>query len=243
MKQTTVLVTGATGTLGRDVMAALAERGHDARGLSRTAPGHLHGDLLTGEGLGEALRGADVVIHAATDGRRDVAASANLLRAVRPDQHLIYVSIVGVDKVPLPYYRHKFEIEGHISARGGSILRATQFHNLVLGMARALTRAPVGLYPAFDFQPVHTRDVARRLAEIAELPAGQRVPMEDFAGPQVRSARELFESYLKTAGKRRLLVPLRLPGRIFRGYRMGGHLAPGHANGTVTWEEFLRERL
>ncbi|GGM87904.1 nucleotide-diphosphate-sugar epimerase [Dactylosporangium sucinum] len=234
-----MLVTGATGTLGRDLVATLRERGHEVRGLSRSAPGHVHGDLLTGAGIAEAVDGVDVIIHAATDGRRDEAATDNLLKVVRDDQHLIYVSIVGVDRVPLPYYRSKYRIEQRVRERGGSILRATQFHNLVRGMARALTAAPIGLYPAFDIQPVDTRDVARRLAEIAE---GGRVELEDFGGPAVRSARELFQLYLTSAGRRRPLLPVRLPGKIFGGYRSGGHLAPDRALGTITFEDFLAAR-
>ncbi|MET7399852.1 NAD(P)H-binding protein [Dactylosporangium sp. NPDC005572] len=232
-----LLVTGATGTLGRDVVTTLRERGHEVRGLSRSAPGFVHGDLLTGAGIADAVDGADVIIHAATDGRHDDAATANLLRHVRDDQHLIYVSIVGVDRVPLPYYRSKYRIEQRIRERGGSILRATQFHNLVRTLARGLTAAPVGLYPVFDIQPVDTSEVARRLAEIAE--GGRRVELEDFAGPEVRSARELFQVYLRSAGRRRPLLPVRLPGKIFRAYRSGGHLAPASAAGTITFEQFL----
>src|SRR5687767_11263001 len=134
--QRTVLVTGATGTLGRDVVAVLRDRGHDVRGLSRSKPGFAHGDLLTGEGLAEALDGVDVVVHAATDGRRDVAATAKLIEALeataatetgnRPQ--LVFVSIVGVDRIPLGYYRDKVTIEGMVAAYGGTTLRASQFH-------------------------------------------------------------------------------------------------------------------
>lgn len=244
----TVLVTGATGTLGRVLMAALRERGLPARGLSRRAPdgapGQARGDLLTGEGLDAALDGAGLVIHAATDGRHDVEAAERLLRAMRPGQRLLYVSIVGVDRVPLPYYRQKLRVEGLVRDGGGSILRATQFHDLVFAVARVLARPPVMLYPALDVQPVDTGDVARRLAELAAaLGPGTEPVVEDFAGPQVRPARELFRAYLDATGKRRALAPVRLPGRIFRGFRAGGHLAPGRALGVVTWEEYLRRRL
>ena len=139
--------------------------------MSRSKPGYAHADLLTGEGLAEALDGIDVVVHAATDGRRDVTATAKLIEALeaagRPQ--LVFVSIVGVDRIPLGYYKDKVTIEGMVAAYGGTSLRASQFHDLVLSMAKALTKLPlVGFYPAFDVRPVEVHDVAVRLAEIVE---------------------------------------------------------------------------
>lgn len=238
----TVLVTGATGTLGRDVVAVLKERGHTVRGLSRSKPGYTHGNLLTGEGIAEAVDGVDVVVHAATDGRRDVAATRKLIEALeaggRPQ--LVFVSIVGVDKIPFGYYNDKVTIEGMVAAYGGTSLRASQFHDLVLTLAKALTKLPlIGFYPSFDLRPVEVHDVAVRLAEVVEgdLPAKP----DDFSGPQRRSARDLWRAYLAKAGKRRLLIPVRLPGRTFRGFRGGANTGPG--GGTGTWEEYLSRTL
>ena len=86
----------------------------------------------------------------------------------------MFVSIVGVDQIPLGYYKDKVTIEGMVAAYGGTSLRASQFHDLVLTLAKALTKLPlVGFYPAFDVRPVEVHDVAVRLAEIVEgeLPA------------------------------------------------------------------------
>ena len=79
----TSLVTGGTGALGQHVVARLREGGHDVRVLSRRPGAGIHvGDLETGAGVGEAARGADVVIHAASDiyrlGRADLEQTRHL---------------------------------------------------------------------------------------------------------------------------------------------------------------------
>ena len=101
-----LLVTGGTGTLGRATVPLLAAAGHAVRVLSRrTGPGLTTGDLERGEGLARALDGIHTVVHLATSGgARDVRAAANLAKAAAEAgiEHLVAVSIVGVDNVPLP---------------------------------------------------------------------------------------------------------------------------------------------
>ena len=64
----------------------------------------------------------------------------------------------------------------------------------------------------------------------------------DMAGPRVYPMAELLRGYLQAAGKRRPLVPVRLPGQAARAVRAGANLAPERAVGRRTWEEFLAER-
>lgn len=230
----TTLVTGGTGTLGRAVVERLTERGTPPRVLSRST-GEVRGDLRTGAGLDAALSGVDTVIHCATAlGRHDLTHARNLvdaaLRAGRP--HVVFVSIVGVDAIPLPYYRTKLAVE-HLLATSGlpwTTLRATQFHDLVLRLFTVQRRLPVLLVPAgLRVQPVDVRDVAGRLVELADGPAVGRA--EDFGGPQVRPVEDF-------ADRRALRIPL--PGAVMRGYRRGANLGP--ARGVITFEEFLAAR-
>jgi uncharacterized protein YbjT (DUF2867 family) len=119
---TTILVTGGTGALGRQVVPLLAQRGAQVRILSRRSQQVngaevMQGDLATGAGLAEAVRGADVVVHCATDprlGRTDVRGTGQLLEAAtaaaRP--HVVYISIVGIDRIPFGYYRTKAGLGG-----------------------------------------------------------------------------------------------------------------------------------
>ncbi|MFC4068305.1 SDR family oxidoreductase [Actinoplanes subglobosus] len=238
-----ILVTGSTGTLGRPVADLLTAQGHHVRGLSRR-PGAAHqGDLVTGAGLDAALAGVDTVVHCASDTRRqgktDIAGTRNLLdaaaRAGHP--HVIFVSIVGVDRIPFPYYRIKLDVEGLITAYGGTTLRATQFHEFVLSGARLAAKLPLVFAPDVDVQPISTADVAARLAELAADPVPGRA--DDLGGPEVLHAPDLFRSYLEAIGSHRRVVPVRLPGAAFRAFRDGAHLTPAHRSGGERWSGFL----
>ena len=248
---TAILVTGGTGTLGRPLVERLLDAGHDVRIASRRpAPdGPLPYawrtvDYRTGEGLDDALRGVDAVVHCAASLGLDVDRTliAHARRAGVP--HLVYISIVGIERVPLFYYRNKLAAERLLIDSGvpWTILRATQFHDLVVRVLAALARLPVLAVPTgTSFQPVDTGEVAARLAELAVLPPSGRVT--DMGGPQVRRADDLARAYLHATGTRRAVFPLHLPGAVARGYRQGGHLAPEHAVGTIGFEEFLARRV
>src|SRR4051794_2619445 len=137
-----VLVTGGTGKLGRRIVELLQGGEHRVRSMSRrgTGPGGVRGDLATGFDLEVAAAGAEVVVHAASDSRgdfwqTDVAGTRRLVQALDRDRlrHLVYVSIVGVDRVPYGYYRAKFAAEQVLLASGlpVTLLRITQFHDFV----------------------------------------------------------------------------------------------------------------
>lgn len=159
-----------------------------------------------GSGLDAALAGVDTVVHCATTQRGgDERSAANLIAAARRAYatHLVYISIVGVDRVPLGYYRSKYAVEKLVaeSGIGWTVLRATQFHDLVVQMLRALAKLPVVVLPAHaSDQPVEVAEVADRLAELAQgAPAG-RVP--DMGGPEVRTFASLARAYLGATGRR-----------------------------------------
>ena len=146
--------------------------------------------------------------------------------------------------MPLFYYRAKLKIERLIENSGlpWTILRSTQFHDLIVRGCAALARLPVMMVPAgTSFQPIDVGEVADRLVELAVGPPAGRVP--DMGGPQVRSTGDLARAYLRATGRHCHVLPVRLPGAVFGGYRRGGHLAPDHAVGRVTFEEFLAERV
>jgi uncharacterized protein YbjT (DUF2867 family) len=239
-----VLVAGGTGTLGQVVVDRLLAAGADVRILSRgrrrhrrSDVEHVRGDLRTGEGLDAAVSGVDTIVQCAEHVRHLVAAAKRADTA-----HLVYTSIVGSDRVPV--YRRKVADEELIATSGvpWTVLRATQFHDLIAVLLRMLAKPPVLTVPAgWSFQPVDVREVGERLARLAVGEPAGRAP--DFGGPQVRPVSDLARSYLAIVSKRRPILPVWLPGRVFRAYRAGGHLAPGHAAGTITFEQYLTEQL
>ncbi len=121
-------------------------------------------------------------------------------------------------------------------------LRATQFHDLVLMVARQLAKLPVIPVPSgFHFQPVDADDVAARLVELTFGEPAGLVP--DMGGPRIYGIGELLRSYLRAARRHSLMVPLWLPGKAARALRTGANLTPEHAVGRRTWEDFLAERM
>ncbi|MEG3630368.1 SDR family oxidoreductase [Streptomyces poriticola] len=244
---TTTLVTGGTGTLGRPVVELLRADGHEVRVLSRRAQPYAVDLQEGGPGLDAAVAGVDTVVHCATSARGgDERASTHLIAAARRAgvRHLVYISIVGVDRVPFGYYRSKHTVEQLVesSGLGWTVLRATQFHDLLVTVFQALAKPPVMLLPAgVPDQPVEVAEVAERLAELAVGEPAGRVP--DLAGPEVRTLPSLARAYLAATGRRRRLVNVPLAGKAYQAFRAGGHLAPQRAVGRVTFEEYLDKRF
>ena len=243
---TTILVTGGTGTLGRLVTERLRADGHEVRVLSRRTQPYAVDLREGGAGLDAAVAGVDTIVHCASTPRGgDERAATNLVAAARKAgvRHLVYISIVGVDRVPYGYYRSKLAVEKLVaeSGVGWTVLRATQFHDLLLQVFEALSKVPVMMLPAgVSDQPVEVAEVAQRLAELAAgAPAGR---VEDMAGPEVRTFESLARAYLKASGKRRAVVNVPLWGAAYREFRAGGHLAPERAVGKGTFEEYLAGR-
>lgn len=245
-----ILVTGGTGTIGSRVVPMLRDAGNNVRVLTRhpreDEPGiqHVEGDTVAGLGLAEALTGVEVVLHLAGGAKGDDIAAKNLAAAAKDAgvRHLILISVVGADAMPIGYFRAKAHAERTIADSGvpWTVLRAAQLHEFVLPVVRGLSKLPVLLTPGgLRFEPVHVDEVAVRLTEIAlGSPSGR---VADIAGPDVLGIRQLTDSYVELMGGRhRRGVPVRIPGAVGRAYRAGANLAgPDKQQGQRTWEEFL----
>jgi uncharacterized protein YbjT (DUF2867 family) len=256
-----ILVTGGSGTLGRLVVSRLSDAGRQVRVLSRTTPQLgpdievATGDLMTGDGVGLAVSGVETVVHCAGTAKDDDAKALTLTRAAAAAgvRHLVFISVVGADRVPVRsaidramfgYFASKRAAEEVVEASGVpfTTLRATQFHELSLTTSAAMARLPVIPVPSgMRFQPVAAAEVADRMVELTlEGPAGL---VDDVAGPRVYAMHEMLRSYLRATHRRRVLVPVRLPGRAAAALRSGVNLAPDRAVGRQTWEDFLVTRV
>src|SRR5215210_4634007 len=182
-----ILVTGGTGTLGRLVVRRLRDAGCDVRVLSRRSREakdgiqFMTGDLATGEGIEAAVDGVATIVHCAGSNKGDEDKARNLVRAASRAgaAHLVYISVVGADRIPLGsrvdramfgYFGSKLAAERVVADSGlpFTTLRATQFHDLILTVAQQMAKLPLISAPAgFRFQPVDADEVAARLTELA----------------------------------------------------------------------------
>jgi uncharacterized protein YbjT (DUF2867 family) len=251
-----ILLTGGTGVFGRHLLPRLLHAHRPVRVLSRQPPPAdlapdvewVVADLREYRGLAAAAAGAPIIIHAASSAARDTAATdvdgtARLLAAAR-DQgcaHFIYLSIVGIERAPHPYYRAKLEAEALVQASGlpWSVLRATQFHNLLYAMLQPWMKWPVAWLRAdFVYQPVHPGEVAQYLLE--HLDAGTTGRWRDFAGPQVLTLGELAAQWTAVRGRGPRVLRRPSAGPFARAMRAGVLTAPDRAAGRITWAEWLR---
>src|ERR687897_2692566 len=176
-----ILVTGGTGTLGRHVVRRLYDAGYDVRVLTRHSDAakdgieFMTGDLTTGEGIEPAVGGVETIVHLAGSAKGDEDKTRNLVRAASSQTrlpHLVYISVVGADRIPIGsrvdramfgYFESKLETERVVAGSGlpWTTLRATQFHELMLMVARQLAKLPVAPLPAgVRFQPIDADEVA-----------------------------------------------------------------------------------
>ncbi|MFJ6053280.1 SDR family oxidoreductase [Streptomyces sp. NPDC092307] len=246
----TILVTGGTGTLGVLVVDRLRDAGHEVRALSRHAPEYPV-DLSDGSGLDAATAGAEVIVHCASDtrggGKDDESATRHLIDAARRAgtvTNIVYISIVGVDVVPLGYYRTKLRVERLLEASGLglTVLRTTQFHDLVAQLVDTTAKLPlVAPVPGgVRVQPIAVGEVADRLAELAvPTPSGR---VTDMGGPEIHTLADLARTYLTATGRKRRVLPIPLAGKTYAAFKRGGHLTPSHAVGRGTFAQFAATR-
>ncbi len=240
-----VAVAGGTGVLGRFVVQALTDQGHEPVLLVRTKGVN----LVTGDGVERAVSGCGAVIDASNIATTRKSAAVeffetgtrNLLAAGRAAGvvHHVAVSIVGVDRVGFGYYQGKLAQERLLADAPvpASVLRATQFHEFAAQLLRR-SPGPLAVVPRMRVQPVAAREVAAALVELAfDVPVGMA---PELAGPQVLELTDLARQVLTAQGSAPQVVAVRVPGATGRALAGGALLPTGDGpRGTQTFDEWL----
>lgn len=205
-------VIGGTGLIGSQVVKNLNAAGHEAIPHSQSTGV----DVISGQGLDEAVAGADVVVNLTNSPTFDEASPAffqtsmdNLLAAAHKGGvgHFVILSIVGTDQVPeLDYYRAK-ALQEQILAAGPipySIVRATQFMEFMDAVMSWTADADTVRLPATPIQPIAAKDVANAVAEVA---AGTPLNgIRNIGGPEIFPLDELGRITLSHKGDNRTVV-------------------------------------
>jgi uncharacterized protein YbjT (DUF2867 family) len=207
-----IVVIGGTGLIGSKTVAILRQGGHEVVAASPQSGIN----TITGEGLKEAMAGAQVVIDLAnspsfedkavleffeTSGRNLLAAEA-----AAGARHHVALSIVAIDRTDNGYFRAKVAQEKLIEASGipYTIVRSTQFMEFLRGIADSSADGNKVRLPPVLFQPIAADDVAANVADVAlALP---RSGIVEIAGPERAPLNEIIARYLKAVGDPREIV-------------------------------------
>jgi uncharacterized protein YbjT (DUF2867 family) len=208
-----IVVIGGTGLIGSKTVAILRQGGHEVVAASPKSGIN----TITGEGLKEALAGAQVVIDLANSPSFDDKAvmeffetsGRNLLaaEAAAGVGHHVALSIVGTDRTPdNGYFRAKVAQEKLIEASGipYTIIRATQFMEFLSAIAASATDGKTVRVSPGLFQPIAADDVAANVADVAL--AAPRNGIVEIAGPERAPFNEIIARYLKGVGDPREVV-------------------------------------
>jgi len=208
-----ITVIGASGLIGTEVVDLLRKGGHDVVAASRTSGA----DVITGDGLGDALAGANVLVDVTNSPSFEddpvlaffTTSTTNLVAAAKAAGvgHYVALSIVGVDGLPESgYMRAKVAQEKLIteSSLPYSIVRATQFAEFADGIIASMTEGDAVLVPDALIQPIAADDVA---AEVARAAVGEPLNgNRDIGGPDKVSFEELARSVLAKHGEDKTVV-------------------------------------
>ncbi|MEV7139480.1 SDR family oxidoreductase [Streptomyces tauricus] len=247
-----VAVAGGTGLVGRYVVQELTAAGHEPVVLARSRGV----DLVTGAGLDSAMAGVEAVVDVSNlDTTRARAAIAFFESAGRRlldtgsrvgVRHHVVLSIVGLERVGLGYYQGKLRQEEVVMKRAAgtvpwTVLRATQFHEFPLQMLDRIP-GPLAVMPRMRTQPVAAREVAQHLVELVLGPPLGMAP--ELAGPRVEEMVDMGRRLLRARGQRRLLLPVKMPGKVGTAMVEGGNLPTGSAGprGRQTFDEWLNQQ-
>ncbi|WP_257984443.1 SDR family oxidoreductase [Neobacillus cucumis] len=244
-------MTGSTGQLGSALLNQLNGSDYKVKITSRRKPeriGHfewVYSDLLSGEGLEEAVKDVDVIIHAATSPTKnskniEVIGFENFLGNLKHIKHFIYPSIIGIEEIPLKYYKLKYEAEELLknSSIPYTIVRATQFHGFVenLLLSKPLFKRYV-IPGRIKFQSISVDEFAKHLIDL--INKGPQGRTDDFGGPVIMTLREMAELKIMVNNETNKILSISLPGKLYKSLSDGKNTNSFQKVGKITFEEYL----
>ena len=220
-----IVVIGGTGLIGSKLVSKLNELGHEALAASPNTGVN----TLTGQGLAEVLKGAQVLIDVSNSPSWEEQAVMNFFRTSTTNLlkygsaagvgHLVALSVVGTDRLSeSPYFRAKIAQEKLIRESGMpySIVHATQFFEFAKGIADFSTQGNQIHLPPALIQPIVSGDVAIAVARVS---VGTPVNgIVEIAGPERFRLDELIRIYLDATGDAREVVAD--PNALYYGVRV-----------------------
>ena len=255
MERRKIAVAGATGRVGRHIVDVLKIEGHDVVAMSRSSGV----DVVTGDGLAEALAGVECIIDAATGPSPDQEAAMQFFTAAARNLHeaghqagvqrMVVVSIIGTDRFTAGYGAAKLAHEqamlsGPIPVR---ILRAAQFHEFVAQLVEWGRQGEISYVPKMRTQLVAARTVAQALADLATdpewaaVPENPGAPILEIAGPREENLVDLAQLFVARRGDSVRIEGVSDPADPDRDIFEKGGLLPGsHATlAGPTFQEWL----
>ena len=246
-----IAVAGATGRVGHHLVDVLTERGHEVVPISRSQGV----DVVTGDGLAEALRGVDIVVDAATGPDPDEALATKFFTAAARNltdlgrhagvSRVVVISIIGTDKTPSGYAAAKVAherayLDGSIPP---TVVRAAQFHEFVEQMVAWGTQGEVAYVPNMRTQLVAARFVAEAVADVvaSETDDGRII---EVAGPREETLFDAATLLAERRGEPLKIEAVRDPADPNTPvYESGGLLPnPGAVLGGPTFEAWLEDQ-
>jgi uncharacterized protein YbjT (DUF2867 family) len=232
-----IAVAGATGRVGRHVVDVLRERGYDVVPISRSEGV----DVITGEGLDDALAAVGVIVDAATGPSPDQEAATEFFTTAARNLHaageragarrLVMISIIGTDRFTSGYgaakqAHERATLDGPVPAR---ILRASQFHELVGQMIDWGRQGDVSYVPRMRTQPIAARAAAEAIADLATAADAELgpTPLSEVAGPREESLVELATLLAERRGDPDRIEAVGAADETERELNESGALLPG----------------
>lgn len=255
-----ILITGGTGNLGKVIVNFLIKNGLKVSVLTSheeisnsTSINFIKGDLTNKESLIDLKNKFDIIIHCASNALDsdivDIKGSQNLLDTVVQDniKHFIYISIVGVDKSSFKYYQNKYSVENFIKKSDipYTIIRATQFHDLVLQRIIKPLDEEKGtklfVPENLRFQSIDKKDIAKKVYEIMEQdPKNETI---NIGGPEILTLDKMLDIYLTLLNRDELTESVPPKSDLQKIFTTGINLCPENKYGTITWNNYLKNIL